>query len=155
MDFEPRGIKDSMFDGSEFTLIYKERADPKEIDIVLEGIIQESVKAEMGRMRPFNFFIKDSQSQVIGGINGYTMYGLLYIEMLWVDPKFRDRKWGSKLIQQAEQLGRERKCKFVCLVTMSWQALPLYQKHSYYIEYVREGFDRNAKMYMLRKELTA
>ena len=153
MKFGSQGVIDPKFDDSGAILIYKEHADPKEVDVVREGIIQEAVKAEMGRMRSFNFFIKDSQSQVIGGIAGYTMYGLLYTDMLWIDSKFRNKKWASKLLQTAEQLGRDRKCKFACLVTMSWQALPLYQKHNYSIEYIREGFDRNAKMYILRKEL--
>lgn len=154
MDIHSQDIIDPMFDDSGAVLVYKEHADPKEVDIVKEGIIGESVKAEMGRMRSFNFFIKDSHSQVIGGIVGYTMYGLLYIDMLWVDHKFRKKKWASRLIEVAEKMGKERKCKFVCLVTMCWQALPLYQKHNYYIEYIREGFDKNAKMYILRKELT-
>ncbi len=36
---------------------------------------------------------------------------------------------------------------------MDWEALPFYQKLGYSIEFVREGYNRASKMYMLRKKL--
>jgi hypothetical protein len=36
---------------------------------------------------------------------------------------------------------------------MGWEALPFYQKLGYSIEFVREGFEKESKMYMLRREL--
>lgn len=137
----------------DISLVYKENALPEEIDIVREGIINEAVKANMGRMTPFSFFMKDSKNHILGGVVGYTMYGLLYIDMLWVDTKFRSHGWGSKLVDAAENLGKKRSCTFSCLVTMSWQALPMYQKLGYQIEYTKEGFENNTKMYCLRKSL--
>lgn len=140
-------------DDLDVSLIYKENALPEEIDTVREGIIDDAIKAKMGRMTPFTFLMKDSKKQVLGGVVGYTMYGLLYVDMLWVDSRLRKKGWATKLLHAAENLGKERNCKFVCLVTMSWQALPLYQKLGYEIEFVREGFENNAKMYLLRKSL--
>lgn len=137
----------------DISLVYKENALPEEIDIVREGIISEAVKTGMGRMTPFSFFMKDLKNHILGGAVGYTMYGLLYVDMLWVDTKFRGNGWGSKLLAAAENLGKKRNCTFACLVTMSWQALPMYQKLGYRIEYTKEGFENNTKMYCLRKSL--
>ena len=134
-------------------IIYKEHASPEEIDIILEGIIHESVKKDMGRMTPFSFFIKE-EDRILAGAVGYTMYGMLYTDMLWVHPEFRNLGYGSRLLKAAEELGKNRNCTFSCLVTMSWEALPLYQKLGYYIEYTKEGFNKNTQMYMLRKPLT-
>jgi hypothetical protein len=36
---------------------------------------------------------------------------------------------------------------------MDWEALPFYQKLGYEVEFTREGFQKNSKMYFLRKEL--
>ena len=41
----------------------------------------------------------------------------------------------------------------VFLTTMDWEALPFYQKLGYQIEYVREGYEKDSKMFVLRKTL--
>ncbi len=134
-------------------LVYKENASPEEVNVIREGIISDSVKAHMDRMTSFAFFLKNSKSQIIAGILGYSMYGLLYTDMLWVHPEYRNKRLATKLLNEAENLGRKRKCTFTCLVTMSWQALPMYQKLGYQIEFISEGFRNNTKMYHLRKSL--
>lgn len=53
----------------------------------------------------------------------------------------------------SEKIARERKCTFATVNTMDWEALPFYQKLGYSIEFVREGYDKASKMYLLRKEL--
>ena len=153
MDSKSHDIVDPMFNEHGALLVYKEHALPEEMDTIREGIIHEAVNAKMGRMKSFNFLVKDSHGRIVAGVIGYTMYGLMYIDSLWVDSKFRGKKWATRLIEEAEKLAKERKCKFVCLFTMCWQALPLYEKQGYYIEHVREGLDRNTKMYLLRKDL--
>ena len=73
--------------------------------------------------------------------------------MLWVSPELRHKGLGSKLIHECEKLGHERSCTFVSLTTMDWEALPFYQKLGYQIEFVRDGYEKNSKMYLLRKSL--
>lgn len=135
------------------SLVYSDKPSAHEVEMVKEGIIEEAVNVNMGRMTPYAFFLKDAQSKVVGGAVGYTMYGQLYTDMLWIDRAFRNKGLGSKLLIAAEELGKKRKCTFSCLLTMSWQALPMYQKLGYEIEFVREGFENSAKMYHLRKSL--
>jgi ribosomal protein S18 acetylase RimI-like enzyme len=43
--------------------------------------------------------------------------------------------------------------QFVTLTTMDWEALPFYRKLGYEVEFVREGYEKNSKMYALRKNL--
>lgn len=135
-------------------LVYKEDASPEEYQKVKEGIIEEAVKASMGRMTSYAILMKDAKSLTLGGSIGYTMYGMLYIDMLWVDSKYRNKGWGVKLLEATEMLGKERNCRFSCLFTMSWQALPFYQKMNYEVEFVRRGFDNDAELYMLRKSIS-
>lgn len=48
---------------------------------------------------------------------------------------------------------REHGASFVTLNTMDWEALPFYQKLGYSTEFIREGYETNSKMFMLRKNL--
>ena len=73
--------------------------------------------------------------------------------MLWVEESIRNQGFGKKIMEEAEKIARERKCAFATLNTMDWEALPFYQKLGYSIEFVREGYEKESKMYMLRKKL--
>lgn len=97
--------------------------------------------------------IKDQKQNVLGGISGTTFYGSLYVDSLWIDFSLRHQGWGTKLMKESEKIGKERGAKFATVNTMDWEALPFYQKLGYSIEFIREGYDNNSKMFMLRKAL--
>lgn len=59
------------------------------------------------------------------------MYSSLYIDSLWVDKSLRRQGWGTKLMHEAEKMGRERDANFVTLNTMDWEGLHFYQKLGY------------------------
>jgi ribosomal protein S18 acetylase RimI-like enzyme len=54
-------------------------------------------------------------------------------------------------MEAAEKLGREQGARFAIISTMDWEALPFYQRLGYSIEFTREGYDKNSKMFLLRK----
>jgi ribosomal protein S18 acetylase RimI-like enzyme len=137
-----------------YPISYQEHATTEEENILFEGVVQAAATAKgMSRIRPFAFFIRDSQKAILGGAKGVSLYGCLYVDMLWVAPDIRHRGLGSQLICACEKLGQERNCTFVSLTTMDWEALPFYQKLGYEIEFIREGYEKNSKMYLLRKSL--
>lgn len=135
-------------------IVYRENPLPEEIDLIRRGVLEEAAAAGMGDTIPFSFTIKDRASCVLAGVTGCTMYGFLFVDWLWVEREHRYKRWGSKLLNAAEELGKKRNCSDSCLFTMSWESLGFYQKHGYKIEFVREGFEKAAKMYMLRKCLS-
>lgn len=123
--------------------------------ILLEGINATATHMPaMHRVRPFGIFVEDAHKLVKGGLTGFTYYGCLYIDMLWVETSLRSQGWGSQLMAAAENLARKRECRFATVNTMSWEALPFYQKLGYQIEFTREGYLNQAKKFMLRKTLT-
>lgn len=136
-----------------YEISYKEAASAEEVQVLREGIVAEAFKAKgMGKILPFSFFVKDSE-KILAGIQGSTLYGCLYTNLLWVAPQLRKQGFGTRLLQRAEDLGRQRKCNFATVTTMDWEALPFYQKLGYHIEYVREGYENNSTMFLLRKDL--
>lgn len=124
-----------------------------------EGILFKGISAYafqqkgLPSIQPFSIFIKDSKQTVLGGISGVTFYGSIYIDSLWIDQAIRRQGWGTKLMREAEKMGKERGASFATLNTMDWEGLPFYQKLGYAIEFIREGYDKDSKMYMLRRTL--
>ena len=137
----------------DYLISYEEHATIEEESILFEGIVQAAVANGMSRIRPFAFFIKNPAKAILAGVKGVSLYGCLYVDMLWVVPEIQHKGLGSKLVLECEKLGRSRQCTFVSLTTMDWEALPFYQKLGYEIEFVREGYEKNSKMYLLRKSL--
>ncbi|MBS0625020.1 MAG: GNAT family N-acetyltransferase [Verrucomicrobia bacterium] len=126
---------------------------PEYEGILFQGISNYAFqKKSLPPIRPFSIFIQDKK--ILGGVSGVTFYGSLYIDSLWIDESIRRQGWGSKLIREAEKIGRDRKARFATVNTMDWEGLPFYQKLGYSIEFVREGYDENSKMYLLRKNLS-
>lgn len=127
---------------------------PEISDLLFEGIVEEaSDKKGMPRMERFGIFLKDFKGKVLGGATCLIYYGCLYTDLLWVEKGMRKKGAGQKIMQEAERIGKERKCSFATVNTMDWEALPFYQKLGYVIEFERTGYDKESKMYMLRKKL--
>lgn len=99
----------------------------------------------------FAFFMRDENNKIKGGCNGYIFYGCLYVDQLWVDESLRGKGYGTELMKLAENLGKEKKCIFIAVNTMDWEALGFYKKLGFEIEFERRGFEQNSIFYFLRK----
>lgn len=129
--------------------------DANEMDILYEGLYQEARKAKnLEKGSPVGFLVKNDKDEIIGGIAGFSYYGCHHIDTLWVHPDFRKQGLGSQLVQRVEQLGIERKCLFMTVNTMDWEALSFYQKLGFEIEFVRTGYEKESKFYFLKKPLS-
>lgn len=122
--------------------------------LLFEGVCEEAKQAKgMSKMSSFGLSLEDEKEKIVGGAQGVTYYGCLYVDMLWIDKGLRSQGWGARLMAEAEKIGKERHCTFATVNTMDWEALPFYQKLGYEIEFIREGYEKSSKMYMLRKML--
>src|SRR3989339_49889 len=97
----------------------------KESQTLLDGVREEAVlrKGMTKTILPLGIFIKDLDGQVLGGIQGVTYYGCLYIDMLWLSEKLRNQGLGTRLMQEAERIGKQRLCEFSTVNTMDFEAL--------------------------------
>ena len=126
--------------------------DMTDIDFLTEKINQET--PDFGEAFGFAFFIRDDQNQIIAGCNGSVIFGSIYTDQLWVDPGFRKKGLGQKLMKAVHDYGQKLKCNSATVVTMSFQdAVIFYEKLGYIIDFERQGYTKNSSCLFLRKSL--
>ena len=102
---------------------------------------------------PIHIVEYDADGNVIGGILGGTYWGWMYVDILWVDEKHRQKGIGSRLLCAAEEEAIRRGCHHVHLDTMSWQAPEFYKKHGYEVIGVLPDIPSGNQKYLLMKAL--
>ncbi len=106
-----------------------------------------------GRYKKIGIFIKDDSGIVRGGLIGSICWNWLEIHTLFVDEEIRKHGYGTKLLLQAEYIALEKKCDFIKLDTLSFQALGFYEKHGYTVFGTLDNVGREHKHYYLKKDL--
>lgn len=80
---------------------------------------------------PLAVLVNDDDGTFVGGIYGYTAWGWLFIQWLWVDEAFRGQNIARNMIDQAESEAKSRDCIGAHIDTFNPNALQLYQKSGY------------------------
>ena len=133
------------------TPILKE-PNPNDIDFLTQKINEETL--EHGSAFPFAFFKRDENNQIIAGCNGSVIYGSIYTDQLWVDPKYRKQGLAQELMEQVHDLGRQSGCLMATVVTMSFQgAQAFYEKLGYICDFERLGYVKGSRCLFLKKKL--
>lgn len=83
---------------------------------------------------------RDEHQVIQGGLIGKIKGEWLCIEFLWMHESLRKGGYGTKLMQAAERAACERGCRHALVDTMSFQALPFYQKNGYQLQLTLENF---------------
>lgn len=81
--------------------------------------------------RAFALVLRQEDQEPVGGATGWTRWGWLHLDVLWVSDAFRGLGHGSRLLHQVEELARSRDCELVTLDTASFQAPDFYRRLGY------------------------
>lgn len=88
-------------------------------------------KAGVTVAEPIALLVRDEHDEILGGLYGRVFYQWLFIELLSVPEQARGQGMGSKLMQMAEALAREKECVGIWLDTFDFQAPAFYIKLGY------------------------
>jgi len=91
--------------------------------------------------------------EVVAGITGAAYWGKLHIRILWVHPDYQSKGLGSRLVDWAEERGKELGCTSVMVDTMSFQAPRFYAKLGYRQFGLSEGYEGGASRHYFEKML--
>lgn len=105
-----------------------------------------------GRYQTVHLFLKDADNHIYGGLVGEICWNWLEVHYLFVDDHFRKLGYGKKLLSEAEKLAKEKKCDFIKLDTLSFQALDFYKKQGFEVFGTIQNAGRHTHYY-LKKDM--
>jgi GNAT superfamily N-acetyltransferase len=125
--------------------------------VVRQGITTHAYAAiglpEKGWL-PHNFFLRDSEGEILGGALGNVWGNWMYVAYLWVDRSLRGKGHAAKLMAASEEHARAKGCSNAFLGTFSFQARPLYEKLGYHVFGEENDHPRGHSHYWLTKRLS-
>ena len=90
-----------------------------------------------------------------GGLNGYTGWGWLFVQWLWLPEDLRGRGLAGKLLQAAEDEARRRGCHSAWIDTFNPQARRAYERQGYQAFGELADFPIGRTRVFLKKSLAA
>lgn len=105
------------------------KADEVDKERIIEALRSHN-KNFMHSFEDFSIIIKEGDV-LVGGIVAESMSDLLEIEFLYVNPAFRGKGFGKKLLESVEKEAKEKGIKRILLNTYSFQAPGFYRQMGY------------------------
>ncbi|TSJ81429.1 MAG: GNAT family N-acetyltransferase [Candidatus Cardinium sp.] len=97
---------------------------------------------------------KDKAKQIQAGVNGCMIYGVIYVDQLWVNVDYRNRGLGRQLMEEVHALGRKEACSMATVCTVSFLgAQNFYERLGYKVDFIRSGYANDASCVFLSKKL--
>ena len=87
-------------------------------------------RAEAENHHPLGVFVR-RESEILGGVDGYTHWQWLFVSHLWVQDVLRGHGVGRRLMAMIEDEARVRGCRASWLDTFSFQAPGFYEAIGY------------------------
>ncbi|MFX0095482.1 MAG: GNAT family N-acetyltransferase, partial [Candidatus Hodarchaeota archaeon] len=97
----------------------------EEIKIVKKGLENHNTKFPNGELdipTDISLVLKEGNGNIVGGVITSMLTGVMHLEVLWVDEKYRGRGYGRDLVLQAERIGRAKGYPASQTWTFSFQA---------------------------------
>ncbi len=103
--------------------------------------------------QPLAVLIRDVEGNVIGGLNGYTAWGWLFTQWLFIPEALRGTGMAGKLLTQAETEALNRGCQGAWIDTFSPVARKAYMRQGYEIFGELPEFPKGRTRTFLKKML--
>lgn len=131
-------------------------AAPGERDLKLVGASLAAFnEADVGPAdrKPLAVFVRDGEGSVLAGISGYTAWGWLYVQWLWVHESLRGRQVAGQMLDAAEKEAFARGCHGAYIDTFSPVALKTYVRQGYAPFGAMDDFPKGRTRTFLQKRL--
>jgi GNAT superfamily N-acetyltransferase len=133
-------------------------SEPKPADMapIITGLTQFNASQANGDMPNYLVVtLRDKEGNIVGGLVGASYLGWTQVQALWVPDALRGAGYGKALLLEAEKEAVRRECPRVFLETLSFQALPFYEKCGYQIFSKLPDFPPGGARYAMTKQLAA
>lgn len=99
-----------------------------------------------------NFIVYDDD-KVVGGAIGLVKYKWYFLDLLYIDEKYRGQDIGTKLLEQIEEFARKENLIGIRMETWNFQARGFYEKNGYNVFGEIKDCPPGTIDYLLKKEL--
>ncbi len=135
-----------------YTIQVTEAGRPEDREPILQALLAyNAVSAPPHNYQPLGLLIKDAEDAITGGLWARSVYDWLFIELLIVPESLRGTGLGRALMQQAEQIARDRSLTGIWLDTFDFQARPFYEKLGFTVFGELKDHPRGISQYWLQK----
>lgn len=125
-----------------------------DIDVIQKGINHFNNSKIGESPDEFCIYLRDDANVIHGGLFAVIYSDAIHIILMWMEEELRNKSYGKKLIQAAEEEAIKRKCKFAYVDTFSFQAEGFYQKCGYHpIGVINQALFDYSRIF-LKKELS-
>lgn len=104
--------------------------------------------------RSLAVLVHDAAGELVAGISGYTAWGWLYVQWLWVSTENRGQGLAGRMLATAESEARSRGCNGAYIDTFNPQALHAYEKAGYALFGALADFPPGRTRHFLSKSLS-
>jgi GNAT superfamily N-acetyltransferase len=135
------------------------QATQEEADYIDNSIVrfnQKEVPFTQNETPVFKNYVIKAEGQIIAGVNSFIYHwGILYIDVLFVDERYRGKNLGTRLLQQVENEAMKMGVHLSHLDTFDFQAKDFYLKQGYEIFGVLDDCPKGHKRFYFKKVLAA
>jgi len=130
-------------------------ADATDLAAIAEGLSEHAFASgiEPRNVQPMCILLRGDRNEVVGGLNGNTVWGWLHVKELWVAENMRGSEFGTQLMCAAEVEARQRGCHHALLDTFDFQAREFYEKLGYKAFGELTDFPRGHTRFFMSKAL--
>ncbi|MFX1285839.1 MAG: GNAT family N-acetyltransferase [Promethearchaeota archaeon] len=141
---------------SENPFVIIDNPSEEEMKIVQKGLENHNKKYPSGELDiptpDISLVLKDNNGKIVGGIITSMLTGIMHLETLWVEERYRGQGYGRDLVLKAEKIGREKGYTASQTWTFSFQAPVFYQNIGYKVLGVFDGYTDGITEYILLKK---
>ncbi len=133
-------------------------AEPKESDMLVlaNGLSAFNAAHANGETPQYMLVsVRNTEGGLTGGLLGATYLGWLQVQIVWLEDSLRGHGYGTELMALAEKEAVRRGCAQAFVETLSFQALPFYEKCGYEVFSRLADFPPGGARYALTKRLQA
>jgi ribosomal protein S18 acetylase RimI-like enzyme len=138
-------------------LIISESPSEEEIKIVQNGLEEYNSNYPSGDLDiptpDISLVLKDKNGNIVGGVITSMLFGVMHLEVLWIDEKYRGLGLGRDLVLKAERIGKEKGYSTSQTWSFSFQAPEFYQSIGYKVLGIFDGYIDGITEYVLMKRL--
>jgi GNAT superfamily N-acetyltransferase len=138
----------------DYTLTLTDVADDEARKAIVGPLVAyNDSQAGPSENRPLVVLVLDSTGAVVGGLWGYTAYGWLFTNLLFVPASLRGQGIGSRLMHLAETEAATRGCHGAWLDTFEFQARAFYERIGYTCFGELPSYPTGFSRFFMKKEL--